>query len=198
MADLTNVRSERAMTALPLLSALPNALSLARLALGLGFPFLPDQWRLVIIVLAALTDLTDGLLSRLLRATSPVGRLLDPIADKAFVIAVVLTLIFDEWLKVWEAVLLGLRDLATLAGVGWFLVRRDWLAFRRIVPTFLGKATTAAQFVFLVALLFYKEPVLLIFVPTVVLSGLAAADYLRLFLFQHKSAPDERSATGIG
>jgi phosphatidylglycerophosphate synthase len=163
-------------------AAIPNALSVARIVLGIAFPWVPADRRAAVVVVAALSDLLDGALSRRLHAASPTGRILDPVADKVFVLAVVGTLLVEGLLAVWEVVLVGLRDLAVLAGAGWVLLRRDWSALGRMAPTWLGKATTAAQFVFLLMLLVRRQPTFVVFLPTAVLSGLAAADYLRIFL----------------
>jgi phosphatidylglycerophosphate synthase len=172
-----------------LVLAIPNALSLSRLALGLGFPWLPAAWRGGVALAAGLTDVFDGLMSRRLHAASATGRILDPVADKVFFLAVVATLLVEGGLQLWEAVLVGLRDVMVLAGAGWVFVRQGWSAFRRMPSTLLGKATTAAQFVFLLVLLFRPQQRLVVFLPTVLLSGLAAADYLRMFLLSFSREP---------
>jgi phosphatidylglycerophosphate synthase len=57
----------------------------------------PTWYRLVaVLVVAALTDLADGASSRPFQAASPAGRLLDPIADKVFVLIVVMTLVIEK------------------------------------------------------------------------------------------------------
>lgn len=89
---------------------LPNALTLLRLVLApvvawlfwMGMApagerddralalLLPDRanlltWAAILFVIAALTDLFDGMLARALDAHSKLGRIIDPIADKAAV-----------------------------------------------------------------------------------------------------------------
>jgi phosphatidylglycerophosphate synthase len=162
-----------------LLQALPNALSLGRLALGLGFPWVPPPWRAGAVVLAALSDVADGALSRRLAAGSLTGRILDPIADKVFVLSVLVTVVLEGELAPWAVVLLALRDLGGLVRGSWGLARGGWPAVRLLAPTLLGKATTVMQFVFLLALLGFGRPVPALFVATVLVSGLAAADYVR-------------------
>ncbi len=167
-----------------IVAAIPNALSLFRLALGLGFPWWPASWRMGVALVAMLTDLVDGAISRRLHAATSAGRILDPIADKVFVLAVVATLLWDDTLQFWEALLVGLRDLTVLAGAGWVALRRNWPAYRRMAPTLLGKATTATQFLFLLSLLFHQQPMPAHFWPTAALSFLAAVGYLRVYLIQ--------------
>jgi cardiolipin synthase (CMP-forming) len=169
-----------------LLGWVPNALSLSRLGLGLAFPFLPPSWRLGAIVAAALSDLADGAASRLLRANTRLGRILDPVADKVFVIAVLATLVIDGTLYLGDVFLIGMRDLVVGLGGAWLLLFHGRAVLRQFKPTFLGKAATVAQLVFLIALLTYGQSFLLLFLATAGLSILAALDYLRLFLMQSR------------
>jgi len=74
---------------------LPNSLSIARLLLGFAFPFIPNDWRLWVVIVAAISDALDGLTARWLHAQSKAGRLLDPIADKVLVLMVALTLLAE-------------------------------------------------------------------------------------------------------
>lgn len=78
---------------------LPNILTLARIAavpVIVALLFVADdtyRWAaLAIFVVAALTDWLDGYLARVLEQQSSLGRLLDPIADKVLVAAVLLML----------------------------------------------------------------------------------------------------------
>lgn len=51
---------------------------------------------LVLYVLAALTDWLDGYLARRMNLISPLGRMLDPIADKLLVLALLIVLAWDQ------------------------------------------------------------------------------------------------------
>jgi cardiolipin synthase len=64
---------------------IPNFLSLLRLAIGpLLFLELSHVQRLVVVVLAGITDGLDGWLARRLGQSSRIGAVLDPICDKGF------------------------------------------------------------------------------------------------------------------
>ena len=180
----------------------PNGLSLARIVLGVVFYWLSPAWRVGAVFAAALSDALDGASSRWLRAASHTGRMLDPIADKAFVLGVVGTLLCEEMLGWREVILLSLRDLAVFVGVVWLLVQRDWMALRRLPPSWLGKATTVAQFAYVSALLLADWPGFpspgspaqinthaLLFTAAAVLSGLAALHYTWLFLTRRRRLP---------
>jgi phosphatidylglycerophosphate synthase len=68
------------------LAVIPNLLSAARLVLGLAFAAVPVSWRLVVVVVAGATEFLDGALRRLWHFSGAMGHLLDPIADKVFVL----------------------------------------------------------------------------------------------------------------
>ena len=73
---------------------IPNLLSVIRLLLVPVFLWLvlgPEQDELALLVLmfAGITDYLDGKLARRLNQTSTVGAILDPVADRLFILAVV-------------------------------------------------------------------------------------------------------------
>ena len=84
--------------------SLPNILTYARVAavpLVAGFLFWPrEPWArwtaLAIFIAAAITDFFDGYLARAWSQQSSLGRMLDPIADKLLVSAVILVLAADQ------------------------------------------------------------------------------------------------------
>ena len=122
---------------------LPNLVSFLRL---LGVPvFLwlvvvahADVAGFVLLMLAGLTDWLDGHLARRLDQRSRLGELLDPVADRLYIFAVVLALAWRDIVPWWLAVLLPLRDV-----VLWGLV--PVLRSRGLVSLpvhFVGKAAT--------------------------------------------------------
>ena len=83
-----------------MLALLPNLMTFARIALIpviVGLLYIPAPWAswaaFGLYLLAAVTDWLDGYLARRLDATSPLGRFLDPIADKLLVTALVVVVI---------------------------------------------------------------------------------------------------------
>ncbi len=79
---------------------IPNILTIFRLiaapAVGLVFVYLPSPYAdwiaLGLFVIAALTDYLDGYLARKWRQVTNLGRMLDPIADKAMVLVALLVI----------------------------------------------------------------------------------------------------------
>jgi cardiolipin synthase len=122
---------------------LPNLLSLLRL---LGVPvFLwlvlgpeADGWALLLLALSGVTDYLDGFLARRLEQTSALGQVLDPVADRLYILAVVVGLALRDVIPWWLAVLLPLRDLL-LWGLVPLLRTRGYSA---LPVHFLGKAAT--------------------------------------------------------
>lgn len=171
-----------------LVAVLPNALSGLRIAMAVCFPLLPSVppgWRLGVVAAGGLSDWLDGVIARRYGVTSTGGGVIDAIADKLFVLSVLLTLTLDEALELWQAVLVLSRDLAVAAVVVHVVFRRDWSAFRRMPARPLGRGTTVAQFALLIALLLpwpaWGGLVAVTLTVAVFLSILAAADYLLRF-----------------
>ena len=145
---------------------------------------LPADWRLPVVIAAAITDGVDGQLSRLMGAQSKLGVLLDPIADKVFFLAVVGTLLWDGSLTWLEVVLISLRDvIVVLGGVGAWL-RDGGEAWHQMKPRWLGKAVTVLQFVFIAVVLLeptwsgvsaWRLPLL---VATAIVGALSGIDYV--------------------
>jgi cardiolipin synthase (CMP-forming) len=158
---------------------LPNALSLSRIGLGLVFPLVPLDWQLSVIVLAAVTDAADGRLARALKVNGWAGRYLDPVADKCFVVAVLATLLVQQTLSPLALLLLGLRDVVVVLGTMGLAAAGRWDVLLHARPTPLGKLTTAAQFGYLILLVWVREPLPGVLAGVAVISGLAGLDYLR-------------------
>jgi len=82
----------------PTLASIPNALTLARVAMTVAFVALLSAYRLaessdwipllaaILFAFAAATDALDGYLARRWRVVSVFGRIMDPLADKVLVL----------------------------------------------------------------------------------------------------------------
>lgn len=134
-----------------MLKSLPNALTLLRIAIipplvALFYVSAPwGAWAaLGLFVVAALSDYFDGWLARRLGQMSVFGRLLDPIADKMLVAAVLLMLVAAgrvEGLSVIAAVIILLREIL-ISGL------REYMAGRQaegLPVTRLAKWKTTVQ-----------------------------------------------------
>jgi len=99
---------------------LPNMLSLVRLAgvpLFLWLVLVPKQdgWALAVLMVSGVTDYLDGKLARRWNQITRLGQLLDPLADRLYILAVLVGLTLREIVPLWLTVLLIARDLLLIA-----------------------------------------------------------------------------------
>jgi cardiolipin synthase len=121
----------------------PNALSFLRL---LGVPLFlwlvlgpeADGWALALLAASGVTDYLDGYLARRLGQMSRLGQVLDPVADRLYILAVVIGLAIRDIVPWWFAIVLPLRDVL-LWGLVPILRTRGYSA---LPVHFLGKAAT--------------------------------------------------------
>jgi cardiolipin synthase len=107
-----DVVSDRVLT-------VPNALSVLRLFgvplfLWLALGPKADGWAIVVLAISSFTDWLDGKLARLLHQTSRVGQLLDPAADRLYIVATLVALSVRDIIPWWLAGVLVARDVALL------------------------------------------------------------------------------------
>lgn len=99
---------------------LPNAISLGRLlAVPITVWLMLDgrwAWALGLFVLAGASDAIDGWLARKLNAQTTLGHYLDPMADKALLVAVFVVLAIKAAVPVWLVLLVVTRDLLIVGG----------------------------------------------------------------------------------
>lgn len=97
---------------------------------------------LAVLVVAAISDVLDGTVARLLKQESALGVALDPIADKILMTTGYLTLSFRAALPWWLTIVVLSRDVAILATALVICLVAGYRPFR---PSLLGKASTACQ-----------------------------------------------------
>jgi cardiolipin synthase (CMP-forming) len=122
---------------------IPNALSILRLA---GVPLFlwlvlgpqADGLALVVLLVSGVTDWLDGFLARRLNQASQLGQILDPVADRLYILAVVVGLAWRDIIPWWLAVLLPARDLLLWVLVPFLRTR----GYHALPVHFLGKAAT--------------------------------------------------------
>ena len=122
---------------------IPNALSALRL---LGVPVFfwlivvpkNDGLALVILVVSSFTDWLDGYLARKLNQFSRLGELLDPLADRLYVVAAIFALLIRDLLPIWVVVALVTRDI--LMSVLLMYLKR--FGITGLPVHFVGKAAT--------------------------------------------------------
>ncbi|GAA4841428.1 CDP-alcohol phosphatidyltransferase family protein [Kitasatospora sp. NPDC048365] len=137
----TRVQTDRVLT-------IPNLLSMARLV---GVPIFlwlvlwpvfggptNDGWAIVILMLSGVSDYLDGKLARRWGQISRLGQLLDPAADRLYIVSTLVGLTWREILPWWVTALLVARELF----VGVVLLRLNRIGYGPLNVSFLGKAAT--------------------------------------------------------
>ena len=95
-----------------------------------------------VFLLAGITDALDGFVARSRGQKTPLGMVLDPLADKLLLTSTVVTLSFLRELPRWFAVILVSRDLILVGGS---MILYMFLGKLATPPSMLGKATTGMQ-----------------------------------------------------
>ena len=121
----------------------PNILSFLRLA---GVPLFlwlvlgpeEDGWAFIVLGLAGITDYLDGQIARRMGQISTLGKLLDPFADRLYILAVLVGLTLREIIPLWLVVIILARDAMMLIQI--FILRRN--GYGPLPVHFLGKAAT--------------------------------------------------------
>lgn len=135
----------------------PNLLTMSRF--GLIPLFLAFYWNdrpviaLFIVLLAGLTDMLDGYIARRSGQITITGSMLDPLADKTMMLAVVLSLLIDERIP-WEAAaVMAFREVGMIGSSAFFHFRGQ----KTVPANTMGKATTVVYYLAIV-LLFLDLP----------------------------------------
>ncbi len=144
----TDVQSDRIFT-------VPNILSFLRL---LGVPLFlwlilvpqADWWAFAVLAFAGVSDYLDGYLARRWHQITRIGQLLDPLADRLYILATLIGLLLRDIIPLWLVVVLISRDVVMAC----FLLLLKRLGITGLPVHFIGKAATAA--------LLYAFPLLLL------------------------------------
>ncbi len=137
-----------------LLRQLPNFITLARLLavpvtiyLILQDELLAAFW---VFVAAGISDAVDGYLAKRLNLETEIGAYLDPLADKALLVGVFVTLGYVGQVPIWLVILIVFRDILIVGGALLFQTITQSL---HMAPLFISKVNTAAQIALAVAVL---------------------------------------------
>src|ERR1700704_3066117 len=186
---------------------LPNALTASRLLaipvlvvlLMARFPY-HDQLAAGVFVLASLTDTLDGNLARRRGQVTELGKFLDPLADKLFILSVLIVLVQVGELAAWVVIVIFGRELV-------ITVLRSLSASqgRVIAATPFGKTKTVSQ-VLAVLLLILQRPYPSLHFGASLAVGFAVAftvlsgvDYLWRFrhVLQRREGPNSEKPSAV-
>ena len=120
----------------------PNILSMLRLVVVPVFLWLilsyHDGWAVVVLTLSGVSDYFDGKIARRYHMVSRVGQLLDPLADRLYILSTLFGLAWREIIPWWlVAILVGREVFGTVL----LMVVRHY-GYRALPVHFIGKAAT--------------------------------------------------------
>lgn len=125
---------------------IPNALTLTRIIIIPIFItsiiYKRYEYSLYLFVIAALTDIFDGLFARLKNQKTALGTHLDPLADKFLLVSSFIVFAIYGWIPKWLTITVISRDVIIVTG--WFLLYLI-TGISHVQPSMLGKATIWLQ-----------------------------------------------------
>jgi CDP-diacylglycerol--glycerol-3-phosphate 3-phosphatidyltransferase len=184
--------------------SLPNALTVSRLAaipvlmalLLVPFPG-HDQIAAALFILFSLTDTLDGELARRSGSVSDFGKFLDPLADKLFVLSVLIVLVQAGLVAAWVVVVIFSRELIIT------ILRSVAASQGKVISAApLGKTKTVTQMSAVTLLILQRPyPVLVPFADVAVAAAViftlwSGLDYL--WRFRHYISPLDTSRVRVG
>jgi len=136
-----------------------NMLSFLRLFMAIPFWLMIDEfagkgndifryYAVVLMILAAVTDLLDGWLARKLNQITELGKIIDPLADKIALTAIIIQFYLYDLISLYYLALLLIRDLSIFTG-GMYVTKK----IGKVLPSNrLGKITAFTLGCYMIAL----------------------------------------------
>lgn len=128
--------------------SIPNLITLGRIVLVPIIVWAISSgamgWAFVVFLAAGVSDGVDGFLAKRFHMTTVLGAYLDPLADKALLVSIYVTLGINDQLPRWLVILVVSRDIMILGGLllAWVLGHP-----MKVKPLIVSKLNTAAQIV---------------------------------------------------
>ncbi|MBL8789106.1 MAG: CDP-alcohol phosphatidyltransferase family protein [Rhizobiales bacterium] len=182
--------------------SLPNAITISRILIVpvTIWLILNHQFALALLafLLAGISDAVDGFIARRFGLQSELGAYLDPIADKALLVSIYVSLAAMQHLPAWLAIIVVTRDVLIVGAVllAWVLARPVEMR-----PLQISKVNTVAQLFFAGVLLLALSTQLALEamldageVLVAVLTLASGAVYMRNWV-RHMSAPARKETS---
>jgi cardiolipin synthase len=135
---------------------IPNTFTIARIVIIPVFItsiiYKRYDYALYLFIIAALTDLFDGLFARLKNQRTALGTFLDPLADKFLLVTAFVIFSIYDWVPKWLTITVISRDIIIVTG--WFLLYFT-SGRSKVDPSLLGKTTMWIQSLLIAYILLY-------------------------------------------
>jgi len=126
---------------------LPNILTITRILLlpffAASLIYREYSFALVLFIIAAVTDILDGLVARITKQITDFGKILDPVADKFFLQTSFILMSVYELMPKWLTIIVISKDLIVITGCVILYFATGKL---KIDPSIWGKSASALQF----------------------------------------------------
>lgn len=175
---------------------IPNAITLIRILL---LPFIVYSWitlenvtlTIVLVAISALSDVVDGKIARKFNMISPVGKILDPIADKLSLFTLFVCLLRNYSLFIYFAIFYVVKEL-WVALFGYLTVVKTGDVLQ---AKWYGKMSTAVIYSLLALLLLfpnylsaYGNIIIIICMATLIFAMIMYTIHFVTYIKKHKTA----------
>ncbi len=166
---------------------LPNMITIVRfflVPLFLVTFWSPSSSRILlsmgVVAIAGITDIVDGYVARKYNQVTPLGKILDPVADKLVIITVMISLFLEGKFPLWLVVLVLFKEMVLVFG-GIFLVLKEKF---EISASIYGKAATLSVYMAIFSAAFEITGSIIIAGMAGLISILALTNYINGFIRQ--------------
>jgi len=127
---------------------LPNILTFTRILLlpffAASLIYMEYTYALLLFIIASVTDLLDGLVARITKQITDFGKILDPVADKFFLLTSFILMSVYGLMPTWLTIIVISKDLIVITGcvILYFVTNK-----LKVEPSILGKLASALQFI---------------------------------------------------
>lgn len=138
-------------------------------------------WALLIFILAGLTDALDGYIARKYNLITELGKVLDPLADKLMMFAVLISLASSDLIPSWIIYMLILKEIVMILGGGILFLFKG----NQVVPSNIyGKIATICFYVATFVTLVNQGSRIseFLFFATLIFNIIAFINYLVIYL----------------
>ena len=175
---------------------IPNLLTILRIVLVpiyllVFFSNLKNRFLLagLIFILAGISDVLDGKIARKYNLITKLGIVLDPIADKMMMFAVLISYTIEKMIPSWILIAIGVKEIVMILGGG-ILYRYKG---KQVIPSNVyGKIATVSFYAATLSMIFNISTKLseILFIVTVVLNILAFINYFKIYLSKRNNSEE--------
>lgn len=135
----------------------------------------------LIVILAGISDVTDGYIARKYDLETKLGAILDPFADKMMTFAVLISYTYSRLIPAWILIAMGIKELTMMIGGAILYLFRG----NKVLPSNkYGKIATVSFYIATLSVIFHLDHFITmsLFFITVVLNILAFINYFFIYL----------------